>query len=39
MSRLEVLDHAEIYSNPHPSTTSEYVAFPSIFALPSGILL
>ena len=39
MPRLEVLEHAEIYRNPHPNTTSEYVAFPSILALPSGTLL
>jgi hypothetical protein len=25
MPRLEVLDHAEIYRNPHPNTTSEYI--------------
>jgi hypothetical protein len=39
MPQLEVLEHAEVYRNPHPNTTSEYVAFPSILALPSGTLL
>ncbi len=39
MAQLEVLDHAEIYRNPHPNLTSEYVAFPSIGAFSDGTLL
>ena len=39
MARLEVLGHHTIYRNPHPNLASEYVAFPSIQALPDDTLL
>lgn len=39
MARLEVLGHSEVYRNPQPNLTSEYVAFPAIQALPDGTLL
>ena len=39
MARLEVLGHGTIYRNPHPNLASEYVAFPSIQALPDDTLL
>ena len=39
MARVEVLGHSEVYRNPHPNLTSEYVAFPAIQALPDGTLL
>jgi sialidase-1 len=39
MAHLEVLGHSEIYRNPHPNLSSEYVAFPAIQALADGSLL
>jgi hypothetical protein len=39
MPTLSVIDHATIYRNPEPNRVSEYVAFPSIQALPDNTLL
>ena len=39
MAHLEVLGHSEIYRNAHANLKSEYVAFPSIQALPDDTLL
>lgn len=39
MATLEVLEHNTVYRNPIPNKVSEYVAFPSICALPDDTLL
>ena len=39
MAYLEVLEHREVYRNPHANLRSEYVAFPSIQVLPDDTLL
>ena len=39
MATLEVLEHSPVYRNPHSNLVSEYVAFPSIRALPDDTLL
>lgn len=39
MAHLEVSGHCEIYRNTHSNLKSEYVAFPSIQALPDDTLL
>ena len=39
MARLEVLSHSTVYRNEQPSRSSEYVAFPSVQALPDDTLL
>ena len=39
MAHLEVLDHNTVYRNSSPNKVNEYVAFPSICALPDDTLL
>ena len=39
MASLSVVGHTEVYRNPHPNLRSEYVAFPTVQALPDDTLL